>query len=115
MNTQKLLTWPQIPMNEYKCQCGLTSSPFEACPNCEALHLSQSASDTAKPLPQNLEAWLDEHTPDISAYWKSKEGRCLACGLDIAVQEQYCPKCESFLLEMHAQQESDRLRTEVEL
>ena len=79
----------------------------------EASHLSQLATNTAKPLPQNLEAWLDEHTPEIGAYWKEKEGKCLACGLSIAVQDQYCPKCESFLLEMHAQQEAYRLRIEM--
>jgi len=48
--------------------------------NLEASHLSQSATDE---------------------YWKQKEGKCLACGLEIAVQDQYCPACKSFLIEAH--------------
>jgi len=69
-----------------------------------ASHLSQSATDTAKAsnqIPQNLEAFLDEHTPEIGKYWKDKEGKCLACGVKIAVQDSYCRSCEDFLIEAH--------------
>jgi hypothetical protein len=45
----------------------------------------------------------------IEVYWKSKQGKCLACGLDIAVQEQYCRLCTDFLVEVHAQHESHRI------
>ena len=50
----------------------------------DASHLSQSATDQ---------------------YWKEKEGKCLACGLSIAVEDQYCPACEAFLNEVHQQGE----------
>jgi len=71
---------------------------------CDASHLSHSATDTAKAsnqIPENLQAFLDEHTPEIGAYWKEKEGKCLACRVEIAIQDQYCGECESFLSEMY--------------
>ena len=36
----------------------------------------------------------------IEAYWKSKEGKCLACDAEIAVEDQYCPVCTEFLNEV---------------
>jgi hypothetical protein len=99
---------------KYPCYCGLTESSFEACPYCEgelpindASHLIQSASDTAMTLtPEDLDEWLKHETTEIGAYWKSKEGKCLACGLDIAVQDSYCPSCTSFLEEVHTQSQT---------
>lgn len=55
-----------------------------------ASHLSQSDSNTA-----------DLNQKQISEYWKSKEGKCLACGAPIAVEEQYCPADTAFLIEAH--------------
>jgi predicted RNA-binding Zn-ribbon protein involved in translation (DUF1610 family) len=37
----------------------------------------------------------------VEAYWKSKQGRCLACGAEIAIEESYCPSCNDFLIEAH--------------
>jgi hypothetical protein len=88
-------------VRKLECRCGNSWPCILFEPQTVASHLSQSSTDTAKPLPQNLEAWLDQHTPEIGAYWKSKEGICLACGLEIAIQDQYCGDCESFLSEMY--------------
>jgi hypothetical protein len=58
---------------------------------------------------------LNQQEPDaVKDYWKDKEGKCLACDAEIAVEESYCKSCESFLLEMYAQQEANNLRIEME-
>ena len=62
----------------------------------------------------NWKQYFPYEQRDVEAYWKSKQGRCLACGLEIAVQDQYCKSCEDFLLEMYAQQEANHLRIEME-
>lgn len=56
--------------------------------NTDASHLSQLDASTADP-----------NQKEIENFWKSKEGKCLACGASIAVEEQYCPADTEFLIE----------------
>ena len=44
---------------------------------------------------------FNEHTPEVGAYWKEKEGKCLACNAEIALEDSYCPACTAFLMEVH--------------
>ena len=47
----------------------------------------------------------EDQLAETRAYWKEKEGRCLACGTAIAIEDQYCPADVAFLNEVHQQGE----------
>lgn len=66
---------------------GVPNDPLLGHPQPVASNLSRTATDTAQPLPQNLQNWLDEHTPEIGlpldktesfTQWLDQQGDSLA-------------------------------------
>ena len=42
-----------------------------------------------------------DYPKEIRDYWKEKEGRCLGCHSEIALEETYCPSCTEFLVSVY--------------
>ena len=38
---------------------------------------------------------------EVERFWKSKAGYCHGCDVEIALEDQYCPSCREFLLQVN--------------